>query len=102
MTRMQLEGAGAEELEDLSARIEAELTRRALAERGGEDAKREVVEVHPGSRGCYRLYRLERVRCGKQNCRCAKEGGELHGPYWYRYVRTNGRLTSGYVGKELP
>lgn len=35
MTRMQLEGAGAEELEDLSARIEAELTRRALAERGG-------------------------------------------------------------------
>ncbi len=48
MTRMQLEGAGAEELEDLSARIEAELTRRALAERGG--ARRSAVGKMPNAR----------------------------------------------------
>lgn len=35
------------------------------------------------------------VRCGKPNCRCA--GGELHGPYWYRFERQGGRLRKRYV-----
>ena len=25
------------------------------------------------------------MRCGKSTCRCARAGGELHGPYWYLY-----------------
>ncbi|MGH2721642.1 MAG: hypothetical protein ACRDJO_08570, partial [Actinomycetota bacterium] len=42
-------------------------------------------------------YRLERVRCGKENCsRCP------HGPYWYAYWREDGRVRSRYIGRRLP
>ena len=34
-------------------------------------------------------------KCGKSNCRCA--GGEMHGPYYYRYWREGGRLRKTYV-----
>jgi hypothetical protein len=61
------------------------VTRRELVER------RQVAQV---------TYRLERVRCGKVNCRCS--GGELHGPYWYAYWTEGGRIRSRYLGKELP
>jgi hypothetical protein len=47
-----------------------------------------------------RTYRLEGVRCGKDKCKCA--GGRLHGPYWYSYVRVEGKVKSQYVGKKLP
>lgn len=83
------------ELVELAEAIEAELTRRALGDQDqGDDA--EVIEVRPASAGCYRL---EKVRCGKPNCRCAQ--GKLHGPYWYLYQRRNGKLTSKYIGKRL-
>jgi hypothetical protein len=45
-------------------------------------------------------YRLERVRCGKENCKCAS--GELHGPYCYAYWSEGGRTRSKYVGKKMP
>ncbi len=35
------------------------------------------------------------VRCGRKNCRCAR--GELHGPYFYRFWREDGRLRKTYV-----
>jgi hypothetical protein len=35
------------------------------------------------------------VRCGKQNCKCAR--GELHGPYYYHFVRIKGVLVKRYV-----
>lgn len=47
-----------------------------------------------------KTYRLEGVRCGKENCKCAR--GKPHGPYWYSYARIKDRLTSHYVGKSLP
>src|SRR5688500_7412307 len=38
-------------------------------------------------------YRLETVKCGKDNCsRCP------HGPYWYAYWREDGRVRSRYLG----
>jgi hypothetical protein len=40
----------------------------------------------------------EWVRCGKPNCRCA--GGELHGPYFYRFWREGGRLRKEYVKRS--
>jgi len=42
-------------------------------------------------------YRLERVRCGKPNCRSCP-----HGPYWYAYYREGKTLRSKYIGRELP
>lgn len=47
------------------------------------------------------IYQLERVRCGKEGCKCAGESGELHGPYWYAYWRDDGKLRSKYIGKKL-
>lgn len=35
------------------------------------------------------------VRCGKPTCKCAR--GELHGPYFYQFVRVNGVLVKRYV-----
>lgn len=35
------------------------------------------------------------VRCGKQSCKCAR--GELHGAYYYHFVRTAGKLTKRYL-----
>ena len=60
-------------------------------------AGRELVKV---SRQGVRCYRLEKIKCGKKNCRCTR--GELHGPYWYAYYRKNGRMRCEYVGKTLP
>ncbi len=47
-----------------------------------------------------KTYRLEGIRCGKENCKCTR--GKLHGPYWYSYFSLNGRTKSEYVGKHLP
>lgn len=41
-------------------------------------------------------YRQERRSCGKKCGKCP------HGPFWYAYWRTQGRLKSKYIGKELP
>ena len=44
---------------------------------------------------------LQRVRCGKPACRCAR--GELHGPYAYLFWREGGRLRKRYVpAGDLP
>jgi len=37
------------------------------------------------------------IRCGKANCKCAR--GELHGPFFYRFWREDGRLRKEYVRK---
>lgn len=47
-----------------------------------------------------KTYRLQSIRCGKEKCKCSQ--GKLHGPYWYSYVRVEGRVKSQYVGKKLP
>lgn len=47
-----------------------------------------------------KTYRQESVRCGKENCKCAR--GKLHGPYWYSYSRVKDKVTSQYIGKSLP
>jgi len=38
---------------------------------------------------------LEWKRCGKAGCRCAR--GALHGPYWYRHFREEGKQRKRYV-----
>lgn len=35
------------------------------------------------------------VRCGKATCKCAR--GELHGAYYYHFVRVGGKLTKRYL-----
>jgi hypothetical protein len=94
LTNTQLTNATTGDLEDLRNRIEAELTKRELANREPREGH-QVVEERPASAG---TLRLERVKCGKARCKKCKEG-EGHGPYWYLYYRRSGKLTSRYVGK---
>lgn len=47
-----------------------------------------------------KTYRLERIRCGKEKCKCAR--GQLHGPYWYSYTRIKDKIKSQYIGKRPP
>ena len=58
----------------------------------------EILEVEPARGGG--SYVLQKVRCGKKTCHCAKAGGELHGPYWYLYTKKDGRTRSKYIGKS--
>lgn len=60
-------------------------------------AGRRVLEERKATN---KTYRLEEVRCGKKNCRCAE--ARLHGPYWYAYWTEGGRTKSQYIGKKLP
>jgi hypothetical protein len=38
---------------------------------------------------------VQMIRCGKPTCRCAR--GELHGPYYYRFVWRKGKQHKQYV-----
>ncbi len=58
------------------------------------------AEVLQESKVGVMTYRLQRVKCGKPNCRCAK--GEGHGPYWYAYWWQHGRTRSKYLGMQEP
>ncbi len=60
----------------------------------------EIIEVKPAMGGG--SYVLQKVKCGKPSCHCAKPGGELHGPYWYLYSKKGGKSRSKYVGKNKP
>ncbi len=40
---------------------------------------------------------LQRVRCGKRNCKCAR--GETHSAYYF-FARRSGKLTKTYVRKS--
>ena len=97
LTPTQITTSTTEELEALAAKIEAELTRRELQD-AETPAGRQAVEERPGSRG---TYRRELVDCGKERCKKC-QGGPSHGPYWYHYFRRGGKLTSRYIGKDLP
>ena len=72
----------------LNERAAGEVTIRERADR--EVVKREKVG--------HITYQLERVRCGKTNCKCVS--GELHGPYWYGYYSQDGKTVSVYIGKN--
>ncbi len=97
LTLLHLTTENTEELEFFKERIEAELARRKLAQRQ-ENRSPAVVEERSRWSG---TLRLEWVRCGKDRCKKCAEGGG-HGPYWYLYFRRHGKLTSRYIGKELP
>ncbi len=97
LTETQLRTARTGELEELRNRIEVELARREPADREPPEG-RQVVKEKPHGAG---TLRLEMVKCGKERCRKCAEGPG-HGPYWYLYLRRNGKLTSRYIGKMLP
>ena len=92
----EAEGLTYLELVKLDEAIHRLLESRMVAEAEiRERPDREVVERQMVG---HLTYQLERVRCGKSNCKCVK--GALHGPYWYAYWSENGKTKSMYVGKQ--
>jgi len=79
--------------------LESQLEDMEMQERAKENGT-EIIEVKPAMAGG--SYVLQKVKCGKPSCHCAKPGGELHGPYWYLYSKKGGKSTSKYVGKNKP
>ena len=77
-------------IEQLEAQIEAQ----ERAEKKGA----EVLEVEPARGGG--SYVLQKVMCGKPSCRCARPGGELHGPYWYLLLEDGQEDEKQVCGKK--
>jgi lysyl-tRNA synthetase class I len=89
-----------EELENLlswlKAVVKARKQEQAVVQPIPLKQGREVLETR--SAGTV-TYRLEKVKCGKKKCKCAK--GKLHGPYWYAYHWNGKKLASTYIGKTF-
>jgi hypothetical protein len=93
-----ISGLPPKELAKLDAWLHALLEDRESRKRGrGAIKQHEVLQSHPTA---HKTYRLERVRCGKEICKCVE--GKLHGPYWYAYWTEKGKTRSQYIGKRLP
>jgi hypothetical protein len=86
-------------IDNAIAILESQLEALELQERTMEKGT-EVLEVKPARGGG--SYVLQKVKCGKPSCHCAKPGGELHGPYWYLYTKKGGKGSSKYIGKNRP
>src|SRR5215212_7005751 len=63
----------------------------------GWQQKPDHMVIIPG--GCYRL---EMVRCGKDTCKKCTNDAYGHGPYWYLYRYSAGKVRKTYIGKERP
>ena len=50
---------------------------------------------HTRERGHGITYERKAVLCGKKGC------AKLHGPYWYAFWSTGGRVRSVYIGKKF-
>jgi len=60
-----------------------------------DDDATKFGDVFPKARPTLGSLHTEWKRCGKPSCRCAR--GALHGPYWYRRWREDGRQRRQYV-----
>ena len=82
------------ELRALMREARALLDEREREQR--ERRRRERIES-AGEGGSWLEHQL--VNCG--NCRRCQIGGYHHGPYWYLFTYTNGKMKSAYVGRRL-
>jgi hypothetical protein len=95
LTKTQLRTAKTKELEQLQARIEAELESRRDEEQKQQAKTAEKEQLfYSGHVG---HYQWEYVQCGNKE-RCRKcQAGQKHGPYLYRYFYKDGKQKSEYI-----
>lgn len=93
-----LEALGEGELKQVE--LAAQGMRQSLqAERIREEKRRRREERDASAGEGGRWLEWERTNCGK--CPRCKTGAYVHGPYWYEYIYSGGRMTSRYIGKYL-
>jgi hypothetical protein len=79
--KRSISALSSKDLTKLDAWLHVLLEDREIKKKARGAAKQhEVLRTH---QTVHKTYRLEGVRCGKENCKCAE--GHLHGPYWYAY-----------------
>lgn len=86
-----------ETLEDIKAYIERlEQRRDAPIDEAELGTNETIVDDDPDGKG---VIVEETVKCGDESCHCMS-GGELHGPYKYRYYRADGKTVSEYADND--
>ena len=90
----QMQNMGTGELRKL-IRTAGELLRQKEIEEKERRRKERIESLGEG--GSWLEHQL--VNCG--NCQRCKLGGYHHGPYWYLYIYTNGKMKSIYAGRKL-
>jgi hypothetical protein len=98
LSRRAIRALSLTQLEELSGFVGRLIRDAKENEKRRASTKREVVEEASRDN---KTYRLVAIRCGKENCKCAKGGGG-HGPYWYAFWSEEGTTRCEYVGKKLP
>lgn len=94
LRKRALEGMGTGELRALIREAGEVLRTKEVEEK--ERLRNERIATL-GEGGTWLEHQL--VNCG--NCRRCGIGGYHHGPYWYLYSYTNGKMKSAYVGRKL-
>ena len=92
--REKIRKMGVEELRALIRDARVLLNEREREQR--ERRRRERIES-AGEGGAWLEHQL--VNCG--NCHRCKIGGYHHGPYWYLYRYTEGKMKGIYAGRKL-
>lgn len=82
--------------------LESQLEALEMQELQEREKERHIQIPNGGTDRVEGSYILQKVKCGKPTCHCAKPDGELHGPYWYLYTKRNGKSRSKYLGKNKP
>jgi len=85
--------AGAAAREAAAAAKKAAETHRASAKTAVGLGSLEIRHTRERGRGI--TYELKPVLCGKKGC------NKLHGPYWYAFWTSGGRVRSVYIGKKF-
>jgi hypothetical protein len=62
---------------------------------GGREMENKTEDLLPKIAAHGGTVHRQFIRCGKASCKCAR--GELHGAYYYHFVRVNGKLTKRYL-----
>ena len=92
LSNRRLTKATEEEIQATLRDLEGELERREEEARRREEQGLAEKKTRKGS------LRQEMDKCGS-DCEC--NNGEGHGPYWYHYSRTGGKLKKKYIGVDL-
>lgn len=79
----------------LTTKVSAGKKMLRLVSEGGEEMKNKTEDLLPKIAAQGGTVHRQFVRCGKASCKCAR--GELHGPYYYHFVRVSGKLTKRYL-----